>query len=88
MDSEGLFRHRPLGVDVAVKVLAGGNVVDQLHATDLDDAIAGKRVEARGFRIEDDFAAHLIPSGRARMASTSALTRFSTSAGGAEVSKR
>ena len=56
VDAGGVDRHRPLGVEVAVEPLAGRDVVEELDRADLDDAVAGGRVEARGFGVEDDFA--------------------------------
>src|SRR5690242_7106510 len=51
----GLERHIALGVKISVKVTAGLDAVDDLDATNLDDAIAAARVETRGFGVEDDF---------------------------------
>lgn len=56
MNGEGLGRHVALGIDVSVEVTAGRQMVDQLDTADLDDAMTGRRIEARRFRIKDDFA--------------------------------
>ena len=52
----GFRRHRPFRVDVDVKALAGGNVVDELDRADLDDAVAVQRFEAGGFGVENDLS--------------------------------
>src|SRR5690606_22369927 len=44
------------GMDVLVPGAPGGTALDQLHAADLDDAVALAPVQARGFGIEDDLA--------------------------------
>src|SRR5437868_12930042 len=49
-------RHVPLGVEISVIVTAGLDSIDDLDTADLDHAIAAHRVEARGFRVEDDFS--------------------------------
>ena len=56
MHLHGIDRVRPLGIEVAVEAPPGRDVVDQLDAADLDDAVAGFRVEAGSLGIEDDFA--------------------------------
>ena len=43
-----------LGVDVAVKAVLRRPPIDELHAADLDDPMAGGRLEARCFGIQDD----------------------------------
>src|SRR5690606_4668482 len=45
-----------LGVHIEMQVVAGELAVEQLDATDLDDAVAVVGREARGFRVEDDLA--------------------------------
>ena len=43
-------------VDVAMKVIAGQSAVHDLDAADFDDAVAGTRVQACGFGIENDLS--------------------------------
>src|SRR6185503_4895621 len=43
-----------LGVDVAMEAVLRWSAVDELHAPDLDDSVAGTRLETRGFGVEDD----------------------------------
>ena len=74
MDAKRLLGHLPLGIEVAMEILAGRDVVDEFDAADLDDTIAGQRIEAGGFGVEDDFSGHLMPCGLAFRASTSART--------------
>jgi hypothetical protein len=50
------FVRLALGVDVAVEVIAGQLAVQDFDATVLDDAVAGARIQACGFGIEDDLA--------------------------------
>ncbi len=52
----GLGRHVALGVEVGVEMVAGAHVVEQLDAADLDHAVPGERVEARGLGIKNDLA--------------------------------
>ena len=49
-------RHFTLGIDMAVKGLAGRHAVENLDATDFNQPITPQRIEAGGFGIEDDFA--------------------------------
>jgi hypothetical protein len=56
VDGQCRFVRIPLGVDVAVEVVAGQLAVEDLDAADLDDAVAGTRIQACGFGIEDDLA--------------------------------
>ena len=49
-------RHDHLGIEIGVEGAAGGDGIDQLDAADLDDAMAGQRIEAGGFGVENDFA--------------------------------
>ncbi len=51
---ERLLRHVALRIEIMVQRLAGRNAVQQFDAADLDHAVAGTRIEARRFRIEDD----------------------------------
>src|SRR5262245_27895438 len=62
----GLWVNVALGVQVAVKLAARGNSVDDLNAADLDEAIAADWIEPRGFGIEDDLAQHLNNPGQIR----------------------
>ncbi len=54
MHGEGLLRHVALGVQVAMPGAARGDRVDELHATDLDDAMTVERIEPCGFGIQND----------------------------------
>src|SRR5947209_16889117 len=56
MHREGFRRHLALGIEVAVKGLAGWHAIEDLDAADLDQPVAPQRVEAGGFGIENDFA--------------------------------
>ena len=56
MHIEGLGRHVPLGIDVAVKRLPCRHAVEYLDTADFDQPVAPQRVEAGGFGIENDFA--------------------------------
>jgi len=53
----------PVGLQVDVEIVAGQPAVDQLDATDLDDAVVLLGLEARGFRIENDLPHFKLPSG-------------------------
>ncbi len=48
-----------LGVDVAVEAIQSRPAIHELHAADLDDPVACARLEARGFRVENDLAHQL-----------------------------
>src|SRR5262249_15090964 len=48
-------RHLALGIDVTMKALAGGNLVVELDAADLDQSIALVGIEASRFGIQHDF---------------------------------
>ncbi len=56
MDRESLFGHVALGIDVTVKFSAGRDVMDELDAGDLDDAMAFARIQTGRFGVEHDFA--------------------------------
>src|SRR3954465_4384281 len=56
MHGKRFGRHVALGIDVAVKSLAGRHPVVDLDAADLDQAVAAQGIEAGGFGIENDFA--------------------------------
>ena len=62
VDLDGLGRHVALRVDVAVEAAPGRHVVDELDRPDLDDAVAGVRVEAGGLGVEDDLTHAAAPS--------------------------
>ena len=55
MDPFGLGGHVPFRVDVLMIDLAGRHMIQKLHATDFDDPVTRRRIETRGFRIENDF---------------------------------
>ena len=57
-------RHVALGIDVALERAAGRQVIDQLDAGDLDEAVAGVGIEAGRFGIENDLARRHKPPGR------------------------
>src|SRR5205809_3293195 len=50
-----LERHVAFGVEIAMEVPPGLDAIDDLDAADLDHAVASKRIETRGFGVEDDF---------------------------------
>ena len=58
---EGIGRHLALRIDIGLKTFARGDVVDQLQASDFNDAVARLGVEPGGFGIENDFA-HSAPA--------------------------
>jgi hypothetical protein len=49
-------RHHHLGIEVGVEGAARGDHVHELDAADFDHAMAGQRIEAGRFGIEDDLA--------------------------------
>ena len=51
----GLERHVPFGIEISVIVTARLNPVEDLDAADFHHAIAAERIEARGFRVENNF---------------------------------
>ena len=55
-----------LGIEIAVKLAAGRDAVDDLDAAELDQAIPVGVVEARGLRVDDDLAQHLPVPGNTR----------------------
>lgn len=57
MHGKRLLRHIALRIDVAMKRLAGGNAVEQLNATDFNEAIPAIGIKARRLGIENDFRA-------------------------------
>ena len=64
---ERFLRHVALGIDVAVEFAPGRDVVHQLDAGDLDDAMPVIRVEPGGFGVEHDLAHHrLLATGSPR----------------------
>ena len=58
MNAGCVRRDVALGVDQRVKMLAGGQVVQQLQRRDLDHPVAGQRVQAGGLGIKEDRADH------------------------------
>jgi hypothetical protein len=44
------------GIQVAMKLLAGGPAIEQLHAADLDDAMTRRGLEAGGFDVQYNLA--------------------------------
>ena len=65
VDVECALRHRALRVDVGVEGAPGRELVDELDAADLDDAVARGRIGAGGLGVEDDLA-HASASGPGR----------------------
>src|SRR5262249_42889117 len=51
----------PLRVQIAVELAAGGNAVDDLHAADLDQPVAGGGIKAGRLRVQHDLAQHPRP---------------------------
>ena len=51
----GFDRHVAFGIEIELHGAAGGKMIHQLDAADLDDAVAVARLEARGFGVENDF---------------------------------
>ena len=54
VDRAGVLGHVALGIEVAVKMIAGRDVVQQLDAADLDHPMTVVRVQTRGLGIEHD----------------------------------
>ena len=54
MHAEGVGRHAALGVEIALEGAAGRQVVEQFDATDLDNPVAGGRIETRRLGIDND----------------------------------
>ena len=54
MNLVGRLGHVALRIDVSLELPPGGQVIGQLQTGDFDNAIAVRRIEARGFGIEDD----------------------------------
>src|SRR3954470_14581913 len=69
MHREGFRRHLALGIEVAMKGLAGRHAIEDLDAADLDQPVAPQRVEAGGFGIENDFAHRSVTSKRSESGS-------------------
>ena len=55
---DGVRRDQPFGMHQGVKGPPGRQQILDLDAADLDQPIAGLRIEAGGFGVEDDFAGH------------------------------
>ena len=55
MNGEGVLRHVPLGMDILVIDAPGGHEVDDFNATDFDDPVPMRGVEARRLRVQHDF---------------------------------
>ena len=68
MDARGILGDVPLGVDQRMEMAAGGQVVLQFQRGDLDHPVTELRLQARGFRVEQNGA------GQAR---TSLISRLS-----------
>ena len=54
MHPKGLFRHIALRIDILLIGAARRQEIIQLDTGNLNDAVAGLGVEARGFRVERD----------------------------------
>ncbi len=74
VDVERVRRHVALRVEVVLEGLAARHVVDQLETADLDDAVAGARIEPGGFGIENDFT-HAGGSGSPGRTAAAAICR-------------
>jgi hypothetical protein len=61
MDRESLFGHVAFGINVTVELSAGRDVVDELDAGDLDDAMAFAWIQTGRFGVEHDFPQLLSP---------------------------
>jgi hypothetical protein len=61
MDRESLFGHVAFGIDVTVKFAAGRDVVNELDAGDLDDAMTFAWIQTGRFGIEHDFTQRSFP---------------------------
>src|SRR6185312_11446675 len=53
---KGRLRHVALGIEKAMPHSPARDTVDELETSDLDHSVAVRRIEARGFGIDDDFA--------------------------------
>jgi hypothetical protein len=62
VNSAGLGGNVALRVHIFVERSTAGNVVDEFHRPDLDDAVPGAGIESGGFGIKDDLADHVLPS--------------------------
>jgi hypothetical protein len=51
MDLQGRLRHIAFRVEITMECFAGREPVEELDATNLDQAISGKRIEPGGFGI-------------------------------------
>ena len=58
---DGVLRHVALGIDVGVEGAPRRHVVDELDRADLDDPVAGVRIETGGFGVEDDLTHAFAP---------------------------
>ncbi len=52
MNRLGLGRHVAFRIEIAMKLVAGRNMIEKLDAADFNDAVPGQRVKACGFSIE------------------------------------
>ena len=68
VDARGIFRNVPFGVDQGVEMTARGQVVLQLQCGDFDHPVTEMRLQAGGFRVEQNGA---------RQARTSLISRLS-----------
>lgn len=66
-------RHQTLRIEIALERQARGDVIEQLDASDFDDAVTVRRIEARGFRIDNNLP-HSAPHRRARNVDTIVFT--------------
>jgi hypothetical protein len=55
----GFDGHVAFGIEIGLEGAAGGEVIDEFDAADLDDAVAVARLEPCRFRVEDDLP-HLV----------------------------
>jgi hypothetical protein len=61
MDRKRILGHVAFWIDVAVKIAAGRDVVNEFDTGKLDDTVAFGRVEAGSFSVQNDFAYHGLP---------------------------
>ena len=64
VDADRLLGHLALRVDVGVEGAPRGHVVDDLDGAELDDAVAGRRVESGRLGVEHDLTHAPLPAAR------------------------
>jgi hypothetical protein len=56
MNVEGGLRHVAFWIEITMPHPPAWDAVDKLETSNLDDAVAVHRIEARGFGVDDDLA--------------------------------